>query len=441
MSDRAHPLRWLPAFLVGMCAATAAELAVGLLLYSGPGFMRSLTTVLGVEAGALGAGLWTAPGLRPDILDSLRRRWLLGLVSFLLATVFSAFWSIARIAGGSALGQGMGLAFMGGLPLYACGGILGGMASANVGEPPGRGTPIGAPAFLGATLGFGATGIFLPHVVAPASLLLICLVLLSTGGLVYGSVVDARLRVFVRARRPTPSGEVRVEDRHLLATDGGGRFLLEGEHVRRWVPLRREERPVPWDLAVFRGLAPEGGDTYQVLLVGGGTSSLPAEGLARRPSVVVDVVERHAETLELADEQMGFPVSGEVGERTKIHVGNVEDLLEGLRGPYRLILVDTTAYAAVGGMRNMSRRLWDVIWSRLDDDGAVAVGPFGSGGEVPDPPGVGAWTRYRRSLDPGIAALEMPIPSEETVVVARGRAGGPLPDEMAGFVRVAESGP
>ncbi|MCG6958016.1 MAG: hypothetical protein LJF04_18645 [Gemmatimonadetes bacterium] len=441
MSSRAHLLRWLPAFLVGMCAATAAELAVGLLLYSGPGFMRSLTTVLGVEAGALGAGLWTAPSPRPDILDSLRRRWLLGLLSFLLATVFSAFWSIARIAGGSAPGQGMGLAFMAGLPLYACGGVLGGMASANVGEPAGRGTPIGAPAFLGAALGFGATGIFLPHVVAPASLLLSCLVLLSAAGLVYGSVVDARLRAFVRARRATPSGEVRVEDRHLLVTDSGGRFLLEGEHVRRWVRLGGEERPIAWDLAVLGSLAPEGDDAYRVLLVGGGASSLPAEGLPARRSVVVDVVERHGEILELADEHMGTHVSGEVAERTNVHVGNVEDVLEVLRGPYRLILVDAAAFGAVGGIRTVSRHLWDLIWSRLDRDGALAVGCFDLGDDVPDPPGGGAWTRYRRRLDEGIAALEMPIPSGETVLAVRGRAEGPLPDEMDGFVKAVEPRP
>jgi hypothetical protein len=424
-----------------MCAATAAELAVGLLLYSGPGFMRSLTTVLGVEAGALGVGLWTAPRPRPDILDSLRRRWLLGLVSFLLATVFSAFWSIARIAGGSAPGQGMGLAFMAGLPLYACGGVLGGMASANVAEPAGRGTPIGAPAFLGAALGFGATGVFLPHVIAPASLLLSCLVLLSAGGLVYGSVVDARLGVFVRARRLTPSGEIRVEDRRILATDSGGRFLLEGAHVRRWVRLGGEGRPIPWDLAVLRTFVPEGDDGYRVLLVGGGASLLPAEDLAGRPSMVVDVVERHDEMLELADEHMGTAVSGEATERTNVHVGNVGDLLEGLRGPYRLILVDAASYGAVGGVRTVSRHLWDLIWSRLDGDGALAVGPLDFGDDVPDPPGGGAWTRYRRPLDAGIAALETSLPSEETVLVVRGRAEGPLPDEMDGFVRVAEPDP
>ena len=441
MSNRAHPLRWLPAFLVGVCAATAAEVAVGLLLYSGPGLVRSLTTVLGVEAGALGAGLWTAPGLRPDILDSLRRRWLLGLVSFLAATLFSAFWSFTRIAGGSALGQGLGLAFMAGLPLYACGGVLGGMASANVGQPSGRGTPIGAPAFLGAAVGFGSTGVFLPQVFAPASLLLVCLVLLSAGGLVYGSVVDAHLRVQVGARRATPSGEVRVEDRHLTAADGGGRFLLEGEHVRRWIPLGEEKGSVAWDLAAFRALVPQGSDAWQVLLVGGGASSLPADGLGERPSVVADVIERQRDILALAEEHLGTAVHGETEARTHFHVGNTEDLVEALRGPYHVILVDSAAYGPVGGMAAMSRRLWDLLWSKLDPGGALAVGPFEPGDDVPNPPGGGGWVRYRRPVDDGIAAMEMHLPAEETLLVARPYAARPLPEGMDGFVRANGSGP
>lgn len=440
MSQRPHSLRRLPAFLVGVCAATAAELAVGLLLYAGPGLIRSLTTVLAVEAGALGAGLWTAPGLRPDILDSLRRRWLLGLVSFLGATLFSAFWSLARIAGGSALGQGLGLAFMAGLPLYACGGVLGGMASANVGQPSGRSTPIGAPAFLGAAVGFGTTGIFLPHVYAPASLLLVCLVLLSAGGLVYGSLVDARLRVQVGARHGTPSGEVRVEDRHLLAAAGNGRFLLEGEHLRRWIRLQGDEPTVAWDLAAFRGLAPQGNEPCQILLVGGGASSLPAKGLGERPSVVVDVTERRQEILTLAEEHLGTAVTGETRARTHVHVGNTEDLVEKLQGPYQMILVDSAAYGPVGGMGAMSRRLWELLWSRLDREGALVVGPFDPDHPFPDPPGA-EWARYRRPLDDGLTALEMHMPAEETLLVARPYAEHTLPQDMDGFVRASESEP
>lgn len=435
MSARPHPLRWVPAFLVGVSTATAAEVAVGLLLYSGPGLLRSLTIVLGVEAAALGVGVWTAPGPTAELLDSLRRRWLLCLVAFLVATLFGAFWSVVQAVGGGRLGQGLGLALMGALPLYACGSVMGGMASANAGSPPGEGIPTGAPAFLGAALGFGATGISLPQVLTPASLLLVCLVLLSAGGLVYGSVLEAHLRIYVRARRVASAGDVRVEDRHLLSRDGAARFLLEGEHVRRWVSLVEEESPVPWDVAAFRGLVTADGAPCRVLLVGGGASTLPRTLAQLDAPVLLDVTERAPEVLELAREHMdaGIPESGHV--RAHVHVGNASDLVESLSGPYDLVLVDSAAYAAVGGFAAVSRRFQALLWSRLEPAGALVVGP-----PVPDqsafaPPDGWRRARYRRAVSEGLGALETGLPADEVMLVVRPSATGALPADMDGFVR------
>ncbi|MCG6987553.1 MAG: hypothetical protein LJF06_05190 [Gemmatimonadetes bacterium] len=434
MSVRPHPLRWMPALLVGICAATAAEVTVALLLYSGPGLVRSFSTVLGVEAAAFGVGLWTAPRPQPDLLDSVRRRWLLCLVAFLAATVFSAFWSVLQVVGGSALGQGLGLALMGGLPLYACGGALGAMASVNAATPSGGGTPTGAPGFLGAALGFGATGVFLPHVLAPASLLLLCIVLLSAGGLAYGSVLDACLRVRVVARRVAATAEVRVEDRHLPSMDGAGRFLVEGQHVRRWMPLGGHGL-VPWDVAAFRA-CPSGDDgPYRVLLVGGGTSGLPrAVAEEHTSSVLVDVAERVPEVLDLAREHMDTEIPGDGPAGTSFHVGNLGDVIEGLHGPYHLVLVDSAAWDAVGGLGAMSRRCRDLLWSRVEPSGALAVGPLAPDESAFTVPERWAWARYRRGVGADLSVLQMPIPAEEVVLVARAAAGS-LPVEMDGFVR------
>jgi hypothetical protein len=432
---RVHPLRWVPAFIVGVCAATAAEIAVGLLLYSGPGLMRSLTTVVAVEAAAFGVGLWTSHGHGSGLLEPLRRRWLFCLMAFLAATLFSAFWSLVRATGGSALGQGLGLAFLGGLPLYAAGGVLGAMAAAGTGEPGLSGSDrIGAPAFLGAALGFGATGISLPQVLTPASLLLICLVLLSAGGLVYGSVLDSRLRIHVRARRLVPAGDLRVEDRHLLASDKAGRFLMEGEHVRRWLGLGNDA-PVSWDLAALRGLGGCADGGCRILLVGGGASEVPAAAAREHPAATVDVVERASEVLELAREHMGVEHPGAAPAGVFVHVGNVEDLLEGLTGPYRLILVDTGAWAAVGGVRAMSRRVRDLLRALLDPEGTLVVGPsFPEGGPWVVP---GDWlqVRYRRPMADGVDALDAHLPREEVLLASRPPTSRTFPDEMDGFVR------
>lgn len=191
MTQGAHPFRWIPPLLVGLCGAVAAEVAVLLLLYDGPGLMRSLTTVLAVEAGTFGAGLWTTPRRRRDLVEAVRRRWIFCLCAFLGAAIFSAFWSFVQAAGGTALGQGLGLAFTAGLPLYACGTVLGGMATLEEVGFPKRRRLVGAASAVGAALGFAVTGATLTYVPTPASLLLVCIVVLSSGALTFSAVLES----------------------------------------------------------------------------------------------------------------------------------------------------------------------------------------------------------------------------------------------------------
>ncbi len=191
MSRSLRALRWLPPFVVGLATAATAEVAAGLLLYSGPGMLRSLTTVLAVESATLGLGLWAVPEPGASLIDVLRRRWLLFLASMLAATVFTAAWSLVQRLGGTGMEQGLGLAFLAGLPLYACGALLGAMGRAAVAAPPDRSTRVGGAAGLGAAAGFAATGLFLAKVVTPASLLLSGLVLVSAGGLLHGAILEA----------------------------------------------------------------------------------------------------------------------------------------------------------------------------------------------------------------------------------------------------------
>ncbi len=192
MSRPLRVLRWVPAFSVGLAAATTAEIAAVLLLYSGPGMLRSLTTVLAVESTTLGLGLWAVPDPDASVVDAVRRRWLLFLVSILAATVFTAAWSLVQRLGSTAAQQGLGLAFLAALPLYSTGVLLGAMGKAVAVDPADRASGVGGSAVLGAAVGFGVTGLFLAEVVTPASLLLGSLVLVSAGGLLHGAILDGR---------------------------------------------------------------------------------------------------------------------------------------------------------------------------------------------------------------------------------------------------------
>jgi hypothetical protein len=192
MTERSHPLDWAAPLLIGASAAVAAEVAMGLLIYAGEGFIRSLTTVLAVEGMALGVGLWVAPAPGPHLVDRLRRRWLLCIAAYVVATCFGIVWSVVPGIGTGALEQGLGLTLLAALPLLACGTVLGGMGSvARSGLAGGLRQP-GAPSALGAGLGFVLTGLLLPRAPIPASLLVGCLVLISGGGLVYGVVLSSR---------------------------------------------------------------------------------------------------------------------------------------------------------------------------------------------------------------------------------------------------------
>lgn len=410
-------MRWLPPFVVGVSAATAAEIAAGLLLYMGPGMMRSLTLVLAVQAGALGVGLWNRPETGAVAVSSIRRRWLLCMVVYLGATLFSVSWSLIQEMGSTALTQGLGLAFLSALPLYACGSVLGAMASAAATEPSGRLSNIGAPAALGAAFGFVATGVSLPQVLTPASLFLVCLVLLSAGGLVYGSVLDARLRVEVRSRRPSPLGDVRVEDRHLPLRDRGARFLFEGGHLRRWMALEEADTE-PWDVSVFRALHAHDEGHPRILVVGGGASSLPRVAVHAHPHVLVDVVERSEAVVALACDWLNTALTFEGGGRIRMAVGNPEDLVAERTEAYDLVVVDTAALGPVGGVAAMTRFGWATLARMVAHDGIMALGSFPSGDEgVPTPAG---WVS---------AVFERPLPEAIRELGDR-RNGGPLPPEI-----------
>lgn len=173
-------LVWVPPFIAGAVAATAAELATGLLLYSALGFLRALTVVLAVEMGAFGLGLWSGPGARAAGEERARRAWLFCLVAYSAAAALSATWRLLGDVGASALTQGLGLALLGALPMFAAAALLG-----SLGNRP-TGHSVGSAAALGASAGLLVTGFVLIPRLEPSSILLVCVIALSGGALLDG---------------------------------------------------------------------------------------------------------------------------------------------------------------------------------------------------------------------------------------------------------------
>jgi hypothetical protein len=431
-----HPVGWAPLFVVGISAAVAAEVAVALLLYSGPGFTRSLTTLLTVEALALAAGL-RFPALPPEAVDGLRRRWLLALMSFLAATVFGTAWTLVPDMGSGRAAQGLGLALLAALPLYACGALFSGLAG-EYREAEGRSRDHGTASVsaLGAALGFALTGFLLPRAPTPSSLLVGCLILLSLGGMAYAAVRGARPRRRIIAEGCVGPPPVRVEERVPAGAEWTEWVLLEGAVVRATRRFRQDggaevgpadASDVSWDVRVLRELAPESGRRWRALFVGGGASTAPSEAVRLGAEAVVlerahCVVDLGRSRFHTGLDQVAGPGAHGDPARPTVLVGNMEDALRELSGPFDIVMVDGRALDPVGSTTALSRWAREELGRMLAEGGAMAWGPKAAHHPrdyvEPD------WTTLRRDLGD---------PLQEVLVVRR-------PPDVQAVTAVADGG-
>ena len=181
-------LAWAPAFVAGFGAGASGTVAVALLLYSGEGLLRSLTLIVAIELGAFGLGLGMRgpPREWSRALESLRRRWLFALMAFLAAAGFTSAWALFAGFGASPMTQGLGLALLAGLPLYACGRLLRGISAVRMMAGL---TGNGAFASLGAAAGVLATGLGALSGAGVPSFVLFLLVILSGAARLQGWVL------------------------------------------------------------------------------------------------------------------------------------------------------------------------------------------------------------------------------------------------------------
>lgn len=184
---------WIPPAAVGAAAAASAEMALGLLTYTGYGFVGAFTLVLCVELLALGFGFWSSPTDAAPPWSGMRRAWLLLLLAHAAAAIVASSWEAVGGLAGTFLSRGLGLAFLGALPLYATGVVLGAPAL-SVGGGPASSPRVAAA--LGAAAGFGllgAAGVALQLAAFP---FVMGGLAVSVGALVHSRLLDARERVW-----------------------------------------------------------------------------------------------------------------------------------------------------------------------------------------------------------------------------------------------------
>jgi hypothetical protein len=426
---RSPRLGFLPALLVGASAAIAAEVAVAILLYGGVGLVRSLTTILAVEAAAFAGGVWSAPRGDHDLIERLRRRWLLCLVAFLAAAVFGTLWSI-EVLGEGRWAQGAGLAVLAALPLYSAGNVLGGLAVAARTDLGRRLTGPGTAAAVGAAFGFMLTGYLLPRAPMPASLLVACLVMLSLGGMIFGTVLASRTEVEEIARRPARSGSVSVLSRRRPADEVAALELREDSHVRRVMPFERTPM-LPWDVIVVRQLLPDLNVPVRVVFIGGGASSAPQAIVREHPLARVDTLERTGAVVELGRDHFGTGLAIARGDRLSVLAGNLDDLIESLEPGFDVVVFDRAAVAPIGGVGGLSRESVARLKAGLNPGGLFVWGARRPEPGAPEIPDGWAHAQYERP-DTGDAETQV-------VLFCRASDGG-WPEAFDEFRQVSTRG-
>lgn len=408
-------LAWLPPLLVAASAAIASEVAVSILLYGGAGFVRSLTTILATIGFAFSMGLWSAPKGTRKLVDRLRRRWVFCLFAYLAAAAYGTAWSLVESVGSARWGQAVGLTLVAALPLYASGSVLGGLSEAARTDAGRRLPGPGASAALGATLGILATGFLLPRAPMPASLLIVCLVMLSLGGMAFGGVLASRTEVEEQARRPGRPHDVRVLEVRRGLDDVARRDLVEGTQLRRTMPLEATGRP-PWDVSAVRAVLPDLDAPCRVLLLGSGASAAPRAILREHPSARVHVLERTAATVELGRDWFSTELSVGEDDRLVVSAGNLDDAISALEPGIDILVVDRRGIAPIGGIAGLSERSRELLVERLSPGGLMIWGPGPREAGDPESPRGWSSTLYRRGVGP--------TTDENVLMVRSGEAGG-----------------
>ncbi len=367
----------VPPLLVGASVAGAAETSAGLLLYSTDGFLPALTLILTVETGAMALGLWSGTlQVGEGVVEQVRRRWLFALVTFAVAAAFSTGMTFMEELLTGGMGQGLGLALLGSLPLFALGSLLGAMARprAGLGLPT---ASVGVPSVLGLALGFLVTGGMLLPNMAPYTLYLVFLTVLSGGALLQGWVLDEQPASRFLAGEWTPRGEVRMEVRTLGRRGEVRKVLLEAGRIRGAEDL--EGAPArEWEKAVLAALKGEAGEPGPVLYVGGGSGTL-ARILTREylePRIVV--LEGSDALVRLAREHL-HPFLG--WRHVELRVGEMWDLLREVDETFSLVVVDTGALPWQGRLPAVPEAGWSDLARVAGEVGSVVLGGIGSEGE------------------------------------------------------------
>jgi NAD(P)-dependent dehydrogenase (short-subunit alcohol dehydrogenase family) len=129
------------ALLVGGALGATAPIGTSMLLYFGPQLLRTTSFLVALVLMSLSLGVWVAGG---HAWAAMRRRWLLLLLTYVLAGIYATLWSTQPTLRSTALGAALAALFLLAQPAYTTGALLASITHTGAGV---------AAAFAGSALG------------------------------------------------------------------------------------------------------------------------------------------------------------------------------------------------------------------------------------------------------------------------------------------------
>ncbi len=421
MTGAARWIVWLPPFLVGAAGAAAAEISGALMMDSDEGFLRALTVVMTIVtlsfASSVGPGS-QAPG-------PVRRRWLLTVLAFAAAAVFSAAWDLGGGFSAAPPSQALGLGLVGALPLFAVGSVLGTMTDRIADR-----RIAGPAAALGAAGGFLFTGLLGIPSLQPASLYLVCVVAVSVGALVHGWILDRRVLVRPIASCGGTAGEeaaVELEERILGAPPAGGRIVTVSGRVADGVG-DDGSLLLPWQQGV-RSLLSRLPPADRILVVGVATGGLPTVlSNGGQKVVTLEPRGRIRELIRAAEEDdrpadPGSEERGDVAFREPGDFAGEKGWFDAVPdGGFGAIIVNLRLLPGGGFMTGAEIRILEAAAAARSPDGFPVLGGVG-GGDPVEAAEMLEWIASRPWAPSDLTHL-MPVENPAPLLTPRGGNGG-----------------
>ncbi|HEU4561226.1 MAG TPA: fused MFS/spermidine synthase, partial [Longimicrobium sp.] len=300
--------------LVGVALAIVAFAGGSLMLYEARGALPAAGGLMATFAVALAAGLWAgAPVDDPERPPALR--WIALGIALGVAGVVAVAWRVYQGERMGGAGRALGLLFVVGIPVYAAGYLLPGLAAWEASrseddegedEPGVDGQALVSAVLGGAAVGAALAGLVLLPAVAPGVLLLGTAAVVTFPLMYPRAFRGPSTQQQVLMEEQTPFGTLRVVEIEYPGKRQPERRLYQNDEIESGELTRTGAPTFAYIAAGERLFAELESPGLAYLFLGGGAYTLPRRVAERDPRARITVVELDPEVTRAAYRWFGL---------------------------------------------------------------------------------------------------------------------------------------